>query len=108
MKVTNNIPGAKQSSDTVKTGKAKSSESESLQDRPIKSDVSAGKAAQNERIDLSSRAQDIKKAKEMATPANGIDEAKVARLQSLIDSGRYKVDADAIADRLLDEHSKMS
>lgn len=56
------------------------------------------------KVDLSPRAQDIKKAKELATPSNDIDEAKVARLQKLIDEGKYKVDAEAVADRLVDEH----
>lgn len=57
------------------------------------------------KVDLSQRAQDIKKAKAIASAgANDIDEAKVARLQRLIDEGKYKVDAEAVADRLVDEH----
>lgn len=57
------------------------------------------------RVDVSQRGQDIKKAKELATPnAGDVDEAKVARLQALIDSGKYKVDASKIADKLVDEH----
>jgi negative regulator of flagellin synthesis FlgM len=59
------------------------------------------------RVDVSSRAQEMKRAKELATPSKDIDEAKVARLQSLIDSGKYKMDAAAIADRLVDEQMKM-
>lgn len=58
-------------------------------------------------IDLSSRAQQMSKAKELATPSNDVDEAKVARLQKLIDEGKYKVDAEAVAERLLNEHMKM-
>lgn len=46
----------------------------------------------------------MQKAKEIATRPDTVDEAKVARLQKLIDEGNYKVDADAIADRLVDEH----
>lgn len=60
------------------------------------------------RVDLSSRAQEMARAKELATPADDIDEAKVSRLQKLIDEGKYNIDADAIADRMFDEHSKMS
>ena len=57
------------------------------------------------RVDVSQRGQDIKKAKELATPkADDIDEAKVARLQAMIDKGEYKVDASKIADKLVDEH----
>jgi negative regulator of flagellin synthesis FlgM len=49
----------------------------------------------------------MKRAKELATPSKDIDEAKVARLQAMIDSGKYKMDAAAIADRLVDEQMKM-
>ena len=50
----------------------------------------------------------MKRVKEMATPGADIDEAKVARLQALIDKGQYKVDARAIADKLVDEQMKMN
>lgn len=44
------------------------------------------------------------KAKEIAGQPMSVDEAKVARLQKMIDEGKYKVDADSVADRLVDEH----
>ncbi len=57
------------------------------------------------KVELSQRAQDIKKAKELAmSKTDEVDEAKVARLQKMIDEGKYKVDAEAVADRLVDEH----
>ena len=55
-------------------------------------------------VNLSPRAQQMQKAKEIARGDDGIDEARVSRLQKLIDEGSYKVDADKIADRLVDEH----
>lgn len=60
------------------------------------------------KVDVSSRAQEMKRAKEMATPGSDIDSAKVARLQAMIDNGTYKVDADAISERLLSEQLKMN
>ena len=54
-------------------------------------------------VDLSERAQLMAKAKEIASNAT-VDEAKVARLQKLIDEGKYKVDADKVADKLVDTH----
>jgi negative regulator of flagellin synthesis FlgM len=60
------------------------------------------------KVDVSSRAQEMKRAKEMATPNSGVDDAKVARLQAMIDSGTYKVDADALAERLVSEQLKMN
>lgn len=56
------------------------------------------------KVNLSNRAQDIKKAKDIAMSTPDINEEKVARLQKLIDSGEYKTDAAAIAGKMLDEH----
>ena len=58
----------------------------------------------SEKVVLSQKVLDMQKIKELATPEDNIDEAKVLRLQQLIDSGKYKTDAAAIADRLVDEH----
>jgi negative regulator of flagellin synthesis FlgM len=107
MKIGNRTPGAMPNTDgAAKSSKASGPES-ILDTKKTKSAASAEELADSARVDLSARAQDIKKAKELATPEDGVDEAKVARLQALIDGGKYKVDAEAIADRLLDEHSKM-
>lgn len=86
----------------------------------VKSDVKTGKGGRSaaaeglsaaigssSKVDVSSRAQELKKAKELASDSS-VDEAKVARLQALIDKGQYKVDAGAIADRLVDEQLKMN
>ncbi len=55
------------------------------------------------KVEVSDRAQMMAKAKSIAKN-DDIDEAKVARLQKMIDEGKYKVDADKIADKLVDEH----
>ena len=76
-----------------------------------KSTDKAGKTAASSSgsssTEISARGQDMLRAKELATPNNDVDDAKVARLQKMIDEGSYKMDAGAIADRLLDEQSKM-
>jgi len=58
------------------------------------------------RVEMSKEAMSMQKAKQLANP-NGIDEAKVARLQKMIDEGKYHVDSSALADRIIDEHLKM-
>lgn len=58
------------------------------------------------KVNLSQRAQDIKKAKEIALATPDIREEKVAKLQKLIDDGKYKVDAKDIADKMVDEESQ--
>jgi negative regulator of flagellin synthesis FlgM len=54
------------------------------------------------KIDLSPEAQAYQKAKALASN-DDIDEAKVSRLQKLIDEGKYNINAEAVADRLVDE-----
>lgn len=55
------------------------------------------------KIDLSDRAQMMQRAKEIGS-RDTVDEAKVARLQKMIDEGKYVTDSSAIADKLVDEH----
>lgn len=59
------------------------------------------------RVNVSDRAQAFQKAKAIASEQT-IDEAKIARLQKLIDEGKYEFDAAAVADRLVDEYSNFS
>ena len=55
------------------------------------------------KVNLSTRAQQMQKAKAIASePSFNAD--KVARLQKMIDDGTYKVDSAAVADRLVDNH----
>lgn len=65
-----------------------------------KSDVGSSK------VDLSPRAQEMKKIKDLANSAPDINEEKVARLQKMIDEGSYKVSAKDIADKMVDEELK--
>lgn len=55
------------------------------------------------KLNLSPQAKQISKAKEIASDSS-VDEAKIARLQKLIDGGEYKVDAEKVADSLVNEH----
>lgn len=55
------------------------------------------------KVNVSPEAQAFQKAKAIASK-DTVDEAKVARIQKLIDEGKYKVDSAAVADRLVDEH----
>lgn len=67
-----------------------------------------GSSKPSAKVDVSDHAHRMQKATELAKSGlNDVDEAKVARLQKMIDEGSYKVDAEAVADRLVDEHSLM-
>lgn len=56
------------------------------------------------KIQLSDRAQEAKKIKELAMAAPDVDQAKVEKFRKLIDEGKYIVDSKAVADRMVDEH----
>lgn len=101
MKITNAQPNAVNS---TKVGGNSSLEQQKI-------DSSKGKASSNvsssAQVEVSQDARHIQKAMELSQVDNSADSEKVNRLQKLIDSGAYKVDAEAIASRLVDEHLKM-
>jgi negative regulator of flagellin synthesis FlgM len=56
------------------------------------------------RTEISSKAKEAAQAKSIATSAPDVREERVAALKKQIAEGKYKVDANAIADKLVDEH----
>ena len=92
---------------TIKPGQLDSMKNREL-DAKAKPEAKAEKVSSADiksasKVAMSSEAQAMNKAKALAS-ADTVDEAKVSRLQKLIDEGRYNTDASAIADRLVDEH----
>jgi negative regulator of flagellin synthesis FlgM len=67
---------------------------------PLKENVSTASTG----VDLSPKAQQLQKAKEAALNAPDINREKVERLKAMVQSGTYKVDADAVAERMLNDH----
>lgn len=103
MKVTNNkIGSTPHGMDTNRTGKT--TEAAAALNKDLKAGVSKANLKGSSSVDVSERAQMMQKAKNIASQPMSVDEAKVARLQKMIDEGTYKTDAEAIADRLVDEH----
>ncbi len=102
MKVDNSkIRDSVASLETAKSGKATGS---NKKDGKIQSNAE-NVGGDYARVDISKRAQDTLKVKELATPKmNSVDEAKVAHFQKLIDDGNYKVDTKELADKLVSEH----
>lgn len=60
------------------------------------------------KLELSPRAQEMKKIKEAATSAPDVDMAKVEKFRRMIDDGTYKVDAKAVASKMIDEEIEMA
>ena len=72
-----------------------------------KSSANAADLAASSKVNVSDRAQAMQKAKDIASK-DTVNEARVAELQKMIDSGKYNVSASAIADKMVDEHLLMN
>lgn len=105
MKVGNKVGQSIAGSEAAKTNKTDGTKKSAV-DSPL-AGLGSAKAGDTARVSVSDRAQAMQKAKDIASK-DTVDEAKVARLQKLIDNGQYKVDAKAIADRMVDEQLAMS
>ena len=106
MKVSNSKVGPSQGKiDAGKAGKAEGAQSlkKDMKAQSVLGALSPKEAKDGSKVDVSERAQLMQKAKDIASN-NSVDEAKVARLQKMIDEGKYEVDSEKIADRLMDEH----
>lgn len=57
---------------------------------------------------ISTKGREAAKAKEAATDAPDVREEKVAELRRRIAAGKYSVDSDAVADRMVNDHLGMS
>lgn len=69
----------------------------------VSSILSSG-AEQASRVEVSPRALEAKKIKELADAAPDVDMQKVEKFRKLIDEGKYKVDAQAVADKMVEDH----
>lgn len=109
MKITHNKVGQNLNlTDSTKSDRAeglKDKKPASIMDNKADA-LTSSSLAESSRVELSPRAQEAKRIKELAMSAPDVDEAKVAKFRKLIDEGKYKVDAEAIADKMVDEHLK--
>jgi negative regulator of flagellin synthesis FlgM len=104
MKINPNIAAGStgiQSAETKKTDKSKLNGYEKTE-----STTSAKSGSAN--AEISSRAKDMAKAKQVAMDAPDVREAKIAALREQIQNKKYNVSADAIADKLVDDHVRLA
>jgi negative regulator of flagellin synthesis FlgM len=107
MKVTQPASGAVQSSQSAGVGGSVRTERAGKAADASGARAAAGQQATIEgstKSEISSRAKEMSKAKNLASQAPDVREAKVEELKRRIAAGKYNVDADAIADRLMSEH----
>lgn len=106
MKITHNKVGRNLNmTDTGKADKAsKAGKSEAAPEAKATAVLAnLGETESSSKVNLSERAQDMKKAKEIAKSAPDVREERVAELQKMIDQGKYNVSGKDIADKMVDE-----
>ncbi len=101
MRVSNDKQGVESGLESAKTGKAKESREAR---RSTRGEGVAGKAQSQEKVEVSSRAKDAAQARSIAASAPDVREDKVAKLKQAVQGGNYEVDANRVADRMVDEH----
>lgn len=93
---------SKENSTAKTTAAAVQSDTKTEKAQSLK-ELSSSNKNDSVKVDLSERAQDIRKAKEMAMATPDVDMEKVEKFRKLIDEGKYKVDAKSVADRMVNE-----
>jgi flagellar biosynthesis anti-sigma factor FlgM len=69
--------------------------------------ATAGKKVSTEgsvKTEISSRAKDMARAKQVAQDAPDVRESKIAEIRAKIQNKQYNVSAEAVADKLVDDH----
>lgn len=64
----------------------------------------AARASGDAKTEISPKAKEMATAKAAATSAPDVREEKIAELRRRIAEGKYKVDPQAVADRMVDDH----
>lgn len=104
MKITHNKVGQNLNiNDSGKSEKTEGSQKSKGTQSPAASLFSPEEGGAATKVNLSDRALEAKKIKELAMAAPDVDQAKVEKFRKLIDEGKYKVDANAVADKMVDE-----
>lgn len=111
MKITHNKVGQNLNlTDSARADKSKKSEAANSASSTVSAKSEKAGAlpfasnGESVKVDLSARAKDIQHAKELAMASPDVDQSKVEKFQKLIDEGKYKVDAKAVAEKMLEEH----
>lgn len=94
-----------QTSETSQAGKAEKAKAKKAAD--AQADGAAGTpTATDTGAQISAKGREMAQAKSIADQAPEIREAKIAELKKKIAAGKYSVDANAVADRMVDDHLK--
>ena len=97
---TKGLEQSRESAKSSRTGEVRGKAS----DRKAGKTSDAKQIESNDKVELSNKGRDVAKAKSAALSAPDVNQEKVDRIKKSIASGTYSVDAEKVADRLVDEH----
>lgn len=106
MRVTNNTNQPVQTGESSAPKKANKAQDASSSGKADKVAASGAQIEGSARTDISSKAREFSKAKEVASAAPDVREERIAELKRRIQSGSYQMDPGAIADKMVNEHLK--
>ena len=75
---------------------------------PSASKISQGMLDSSAKVNISEKAKEMARVKELANQSPDVDAEKVAKFRALIEKGEYKVNAEAIADRMLEDELSLA
>ncbi len=108
MRVTNSPAQGVEGQKTSQSSKAGKASAAGATDKSESAEQSKAAQSGDAKSQISAKAREFAKAKEAAGGAPDVREEKIAALKARIASGKYTVDPDAIADKLVDDHVQMS
>jgi negative regulator of flagellin synthesis FlgM len=111
MKVNSSAGSPVQAGEAKKNGKAEKAEKAAGAQKNEKAEATAKARTEVEgsvNAKLSTKGREMSQAKEIASKTPDVREEKIAALKARIAGGKYAVDAEAVADRMVDEHLEMS
>lgn len=106
MKISSNNNNATIQNRSVQSSEASAASATKRAEKAETPKAAAASQAENTsaKAEISGKAREFAKAKEVAGQAPDVREDRIAELKAKIAAGNYKVNAQAIADRMVDEH----
>lgn len=95
-----------QNAEAAQASEAKKAQRAKLNSETEKVNAPGVETAEGASSEISARGKEFAKAKAIAESVPDIREERIAKLKEKIAAGKYKVDADKLAEKMVDEHMK--
>ena len=107
MRVNQTTSAPIQSTDTSAAKKSEQLKKTAYENQSVDT-ASGSKKSDSVNAEISSKAKEMAKATQVAKDTPDVREAKIAELREKIQNKKYDVSSEAIADRLVDDHIRMT